>query len=110
MGPSSLRDCSGDMSGATSAWHEWVPRLNPEGDQVIYTSSAQGEVGTKMMAVPFEGGAPRAILQDTLIDNNQCARSPSHVCVYSTTIGKKETFYQFDEKHRENEISVRGCL
>jgi hypothetical protein len=48
------------------------------------------------MRVPIAGGPPQFILEGRGINNLQCARLPSTVCIYSELAPGEERFYTFD--------------
>ena len=77
-----------------------VPRLSPDGSEILYIS-VPGPVGpdtpSAIFAVPIRGGAPRLVLKDTGIDNVQCARLPSTTCLYRRTPkGNTQETFRFD--------------
>jgi DNA-binding winged helix-turn-helix (wHTH) protein/Tol biopolymer transport system component len=84
---------------ATSAEHLTLPRVTPDGSEILYLSSPQSpglETPTSIFAIPIGGGAPRLVLKDVNIWNVQCARLPSTVCLYSVSKGKTSETFGFD--------------
>ena len=88
-----------------------LPRLSPDGSMVIYVSSmhnnllvgqppnlrGDGAIGTqRLMRVPVSGGPPQLILEGSGINNLQCTRLPSTLCIYSELSPGEERFYTFD--------------
>jgi Tol biopolymer transport system component len=76
-----------------------TPRLNADGTHILYLvdSSSQEPVHmVSVMGVPVEGGSPRLILRKPSVDNIQCARSPSKLCLLSTQEGFTTRFFLFD--------------
>ena len=74
-------------------------RLNPDGTQIIYVEYPnRGESGavTSLMRVPLAGGAPQRILEAKWITNQQCARAPATICIYSVIGDRSLTFFTFD--------------
>lgn len=80
-----------------------IPRLSPDGTEIVYI--IQPKVGAdsptaKLMRAPLRGGPPREILEAPGIMNQQCARLPSTLCLYSQVISRSEMrFYTFDLEH-----------
>jgi Tol biopolymer transport system component/DNA-binding winged helix-turn-helix (wHTH) protein len=76
-----------------------VARLNPSGSEILYTlSPASGDTDGRMriMRVPLAGGTPQLVLAEPGINNLQCARLPSTVCVFSEYTTDHVAFYTFD--------------
>jgi DNA-binding winged helix-turn-helix (wHTH) protein/Tol biopolymer transport system component len=62
-----------------------MARLNPDSSEVFYLLSPRAQGGdnrTRLMRVPLSGGTPQLILQRDGIENFQCARLPSTLCVF----------------------------
>ncbi len=75
------------------------PRLNPDGTMLIYLANAKnGDSATvhHLMRLPLAGGPPQLILDAAGIMNQQCARLPSELCIFSEIAPGRETFFQFD--------------
>ena len=89
-----------------------LPRLNPDGSIVLYVNSRydvariRPPLGTQqLMRVPVTGGPPQLVLEGRGINNLQCARLPSTLCIYSELAPGEEHFYTFDPlKGKGNEI------
>jgi DNA-binding winged helix-turn-helix (wHTH) protein/Tol biopolymer transport system component len=79
-----------------------LPRLNPDGTQVLYVDgyNPQGPTGGQsVMRVPLQGGSPRVVLQKPSIANIQCARSPSKLCLLATQEELTVLFFTFDPEN-----------
>jgi Tol biopolymer transport system component/DNA-binding winged helix-turn-helix (wHTH) protein len=77
-----------------------VPRLSPDGSSIIYlitpASGAAADAPSRLVRVPLQGGPPQLVLQETGINNQQCARLPSSVCIVSRFEPGHERFFYFD--------------
>jgi Tol biopolymer transport system component len=83
----------------TGAQDLGMPRLTPDGSEILYVStprSSDPETLSSIFAVPVMGGTPRLVLQDISIWNVQCARMPSTICLYSVSKGDIWKTFQFD--------------
>jgi DNA-binding winged helix-turn-helix (wHTH) protein/Tol biopolymer transport system component len=75
------------------------PRLSPDGTQIIYVERpnwGENEPPTSLMRTPLVGGAPQRILEAKWITNQQCARAPAAICIYSVSGDRSLTFFSFD--------------
>ncbi len=89
-----------------------LPRLNPDGSIVLYVNSRYDVARIRpplstqqLMRVPVTGGPPQLVLEGRGINNLQCARLPSTLCIYSELAPGEEHFYTFDPlKGKGNEI------
>ncbi|HKW34837.1 MAG TPA: winged helix-turn-helix domain-containing protein [Candidatus Acidoferrum sp.] len=52
----------------------------------------------RLMRVPLDGGVSQLVLEDSGINNFQCARWPSHECLYSRYTKGALVFEEFDAK------------
>lgn len=87
---------------ATSVDQLELPRLTPDGSEILYIStprSSSSDALSSIFAIPITGGAPRLVLKDMHISNVQCARSPSTVCLYSISKGKTSETFHFDVRN-----------
>ena len=87
---------------ATSIDQLELPRLTPDGSEILYISTprtASSDALSSIFAIPITGGTPRLVLKDMHISNVQCARSPSTVCLYSTSKGKTSETFHFDVRN-----------
>ena len=77
-----------------------IARLSPDNRSILYLVTPPGgeTAGTKvrLMRAPLQGGSPQTVLEATSINNHQCARLPSTVCIFSTFLPGKERFFTFD--------------
>lgn len=76
-----------------------ILRLSPDGSEILYTSEARpagsndapptpgmpefDRQKVRLMRAPIKGGVGKVILEADGINNFQCARAPSRVCLYS---------------------------
>src|SRR6266403_4877762 len=75
------------------------PRLTPDGSEILYVSTPQSsssETLSSIFAIPVMGGTPRLVLQDINIQNVQCARLPSTICLYGISKGDTFKTFRFD--------------
>jgi DNA-binding winged helix-turn-helix (wHTH) protein/Tol biopolymer transport system component len=76
-----------------------TPRLSPDGTQLLYlvypnwTGNASG---VSIMRVPLAGGGPQKVLTANWISNQQCARAPASLCLYSVEANNTFTIFSFD--------------
>ena len=83
----------------TGAQNLSLPRLTPDGSEILYISTPQSsspETLSSIFAIPVMGGTPRLVLQDINIYNLQCARLPSTICLYSIPKGDTRKTFRFD--------------
>jgi hypothetical protein len=77
-----------------------LPRLSPDGTQLLYVMyPSWGEkpaAAVPLMRVPLAGGTPRQVLTASWISNQQCARAPATLCLYSVVEDGELTFFTFD--------------
>jgi Tol biopolymer transport system component/DNA-binding winged helix-turn-helix (wHTH) protein len=74
-----------------------IARLNPDGSQVFYLQPSRTKAnGVSLMRMPLSGGTPQVILQRDAIDNFQCARLPSTLCIYGQSSASDIRFFSFD--------------
>ena len=74
-------------------------RLSPDGTQIlylVYPSWTDNMSVVSLMRTPLAGGAPQQVLQARSISNQQCARAPSALCLYSVEADGLFTLYTFD--------------
>ena len=73
--------------------------MSPDGTQllyVVYPNWEDSKYEVPLMRVPLAGGAPHEVARANSISNDQCARAPATVCVYSVVGDKDVSFYTFD--------------
>ena len=87
-----------------------IARLNPDRSWLIYLIMPKlGETSTtvRMMRVPLNGGPPQSVLEGPGINNQQCARSPSTLCLFSEIGASGVKMFSFDPKNGSSrEISL----
>jgi len=76
-----------------------VTRLDFPGTAILYLLSAPANDPSgrmRMMRMPITGGVPQLVLAEPSINNFQCARRHSNVCVLTQYSTERLTFYTFD--------------
>ena len=76
-----------------------LPRLSTDDSQVLYQSRADlanPSLPVSLMRLPVAGGSPQQVLEAVGIENHQCARAPSTLCLFSKRDGKDYVFISFD--------------
>ena len=71
-------------------------RLNPDGSEVLYMVRPEDGGGPRLMRVPLAGGTPQLLLQADGVENFQCARLPSTLCILGKSSEGAIHFYSFD--------------
>jgi Tol biopolymer transport system component len=77
----------------------YMPRLSPDGSMMLYlvtTKMGEPSVNSRLMRVPLAGGPSQFVLKARGILNQECARLPSTLCVYSQVDADQEKFFTFD--------------
>ncbi len=90
----------------------YILRLNPDATEILYLSdsSRAGKTGTpptprvpdfdrekvEIMRAPIAGGAGKVLLEADGVNNFQCARAPSRMCVFSRFSASSLSMVQFD--------------
>jgi hypothetical protein len=74
-------------------------RLNPDGSEILYliapdAGDPAGQI--RLMRIPVKGGTSQLVLQEPEIENIQCARSPSTLCLFSRNELHAIRFFSFD--------------
>jgi Tol biopolymer transport system component/DNA-binding winged helix-turn-helix (wHTH) protein len=75
------------------------PRLSPDGTQLlylVYPNWSDNTSSVSLMRMPLAGGAPQRLLDASWISNQQCARAPATLCLYSVVTADKFTLVSFD--------------
>jgi DNA-binding winged helix-turn-helix (wHTH) protein/Tol biopolymer transport system component len=95
-----------------------ILRLNPERTEILYLAETERKTGDaangapssqnsagefqsrnlRLMRVPLDGGISQLVLDDSGINNFQCARLPSRECFYSKYTKDALVFYEFEAK------------
>jgi Tol biopolymer transport system component/DNA-binding winged helix-turn-helix (wHTH) protein len=76
-----------------------IPRLNSSGTEVLYLvmpKQGQSSNDVRIMRVPLAGGPSQFVLEAPGIWNQQCARLPSTLCIYSPREPDQQRFFSFD--------------
>jgi len=76
-----------------------LPRLTPDGKHLVYLQYRQAfdpSNAVRMMRIPVAGGPPQLVMEVQGLTNEQCARQPSSLCLYSVAGDKRLTFMSFD--------------
>ena len=79
-----------------------LPRLTPDGTQIVYLQYHRAYDWSdvvRMMRIPVAGGPPQLVLETRGLTNEQCARLPSTLCLYSVSEDKRLVFMSFDPLH-----------
>lgn len=75
-------------------------RLSPDERSILYlVTPPGGETPTsrvRLMRMALSGGTPQTVLAAPGINNQQCARLPSTVCIFSEFEAGRERFFTFD--------------
>jgi Tol biopolymer transport system component/DNA-binding winged helix-turn-helix (wHTH) protein len=77
----------------------YAPRMTPDGKSVIYIVRPRRGASSDdalLMRVPVEGGIPQLILKAPGLWDAECARLPSHFCIYAQIVGGHQSFHTFD--------------
>ena len=76
-----------------------IPRLNPDNTELLYLVIPKREElshTVRIMRVPLSGGQPKFVLEGPWIWNQQCARLPSTLCIYTPSEPNQQRFFSFD--------------
>jgi len=76
-----------------------LARLNADSSAILYTLSPalhDTDPRVRLMRVPLSGGTPQLVFAEPGINNFQCARSPSNVCIVSEFSANHLDFSIFD--------------
>jgi Tol biopolymer transport system component/DNA-binding winged helix-turn-helix (wHTH) protein len=88
--------------------HLSIPRLSPDASEIFYLIQPRlGSTSTtiRLMRAPVSGGPSQLVLEAPGIMNQQCARLPSTLCLYSQMISRNEMrVFSFDSRGKEQEI------
>lgn len=75
------------------------PRLSGDGSEILYgetDSPNDPNAPVSLMAVPISGGTPRVILSEPGVNDAQCAKPPSQVCVLIQSLMGTSFYYLLD--------------
>lgn len=76
-----------------------IPRLSPDNTELLYLvvpKRVELSQTVRIMRVPLSGGTPQVVLEGPWIWNQQCARLPSTLCVYTPSEPNQQRFVSFD--------------
>ena len=76
-----------------------VARLNADSSAILYTlgpAPHDTDRRVRLMRMPLTGGTPQLVLAEAGLNNFQCARSPSTVCVFSGYTANQLDLFRFD--------------
>lgn len=76
-----------------------ICRLSPDGTEVLYLVPGTSENNSKtvrLMKAPLTGGPPQVVVEARGLNNYQCSRAPSNVCVMSQEDNGDLVFSAFD--------------
>ena len=88
-----------DLLVAAASQPVITARLSPYGSQLLYlvypnwTGKASA---VSLMRMPLAGGAPQQVFASNWISNQQCARAPATLCLYSVESNNTFTILSFD--------------
>jgi Tol biopolymer transport system component/DNA-binding winged helix-turn-helix (wHTH) protein len=87
-----------------------LARLNADSSAILYGLNPDPndqERHVRLMRLPLSGGTPQLVLQEPAINNFQCARSPSTVCVFSAFSANHLAFFTFNSATGEKKPLLR---
>jgi len=76
-----------------------TPRLNPDATEVLYLEMPKPDQlsqSVRIMRLPLAGGPAQFVLEAPWILNQQCARLPSTLCIYTPQDPRQMRFFTFD--------------
>ena len=76
-----------------------IARLTPDGSALLYVvfyKPGDSSRNVRIMRVPLTGGPSQFVLQAPRIWNQQCARGPPTLCIYSKAGPSQQSFFSFD--------------
>jgi DNA-binding winged helix-turn-helix (wHTH) protein/Tol biopolymer transport system component len=76
-----------------------IPRLSPDNTELLYLvvpKRVELSQTVRIMRVPLSGGTPQVVLEGPWIWNQQCARLPSTLCIYTPSEPNQQRFVGFD--------------
>jgi Tol biopolymer transport system component/DNA-binding winged helix-turn-helix (wHTH) protein len=87
-----------------------LARLNADSSAILYGLNPDPndqERHVRLMRLSLSGGTPQLVLQEPAINNFQCARSPSTVCVFSAFSANHLAFFTFNSATGEKKPLLR---
>jgi hypothetical protein len=77
----------------------YVPRFTPDGKTLLYLRMpklGEGSSRVRLMRVPVTGGPSELVLEGDAIANQQCAKAPASLCVFSVMMSHQVRYFTFD--------------
>ena len=87
-----------------------LARLNADSSAILYTLSPaphDADRRIRLMRMPLSGGTPQLVFAEPDINNFQCARSPSKVCIVSEFFANHLDFSIFDPAAGKRDLLTR---
>jgi DNA-binding winged helix-turn-helix (wHTH) protein/Tol biopolymer transport system component len=108
-----LADAPGDgitrPGNSSSSSESQKPSATNENSNATQRSGGFALTKVPLMRVPIAGGTGRLLLEETGINNFQCARAPSDTCIFSQFTEHGVRFFTFDsETGAKNELPAAG--
>ena len=76
-----------------------LPKISPSGTDLLYLvmpKQGQASQNVRIMRMPLAGGPPQLVLEAPGIWNQECARFPATLCLFSPGGMNQQMFYSFD--------------
>lgn len=76
-----------------------LPKINPAGTDLLYLvmpKQGQASPNVRIMRMPLAGGPPQLVLEAPGIWNQECARFPATLCIFSPGGMNQQLFFSFD--------------
>ena len=76
-----------------------LPKISPAGTDLLYLvmpKQGQASQNVRIMRMPLAGGPPQLLLEAPGIWNQECARFPATLCVFSPGGMNRQMFFTFD--------------
>jgi hypothetical protein len=86
------------------------PRLTGDGSEILYAetdSPYDPNAPVSLMAVPISGGTPRVILSEPGVNDAQCAKPPSQVCILIQSLMGTSFYYLLDLNHGKGRLIAK---
>jgi Tol biopolymer transport system component len=77
----------------------YAPRMTPDSKNMLYVVRAKRGAPSddaQLMRAPIEGGISQFVLKAPGLWDAECARLPSHLCIYAQILDGHQTFHTFD--------------
>ena len=76
-----------------------LPKISPAGTDLLYLvmpKQGQASQNVRIMRMPLAGGPPQLLLEAPGIWNQECARFPATLCIFSPGGMNRQVFFTFD--------------